>query len=194
MASLASAGFRSHSPDAVRRRADENDPGILTRLRELGVLAQESVARMDGIGAVVARRLEDFLDSEIAFSGGRGSDVSRLIRHSHVERGAVDIRIDRDAGDAGFTERANDSDGDLAAIGHEDFAEAHLFDHLHLNRFPRVLTQFDGGALGFYPLQVLGILDSRCILTGSKCQKSVLSRRQIAQGEPAALVGQRSFE
>src|ERR1019366_9548624 len=41
------------------RRADETDPGLVALVGEAGPLAQESVPRMDGFGARLARDIED---------------------------------------------------------------------------------------------------------------------------------------
>src|SRR5215831_14095231 len=47
---LARCRLRSHSPDGLHGRADENDSGFRASLRKFGVFAQESVARMDRFG------------------------------------------------------------------------------------------------------------------------------------------------
>ena len=62
-------------PMAAMARAggpDEHEPRIGARLRELGVLGQEAVARMDGLGAAGARRGEDAHHVEIAVARRRG--------------------------------------------------------------------------------------------------------------------------
>ena len=48
-----------------------------------------------------------------------------FIRHSNMKRCPVRIRIDGDAGDAGFSERTDDPDSDLTAISNQDFTETH---------------------------------------------------------------------
>ena len=78
---------------------------------------------MDGVGAVAAGGVEDAVDAEVAFGGGAGADVGGFIGHADVERGAVGVGEDGDAGDAHFAEGADDADGDLAAIGDQDLAE-----------------------------------------------------------------------
>ena len=44
-----------------------------------------------------------------------------------MERVAVEVGVDRDRGDAELAAGAHDSDGDLAAVGDEDFAEQRGF-------------------------------------------------------------------
>ena len=78
---------------------------------------------MDGFGAVLARGVQDAVDAQIALGGGRGTDVFGLIGHAHVQRGAVGIGVDGDAGDAHFAQRADHAHRDLAAVGDQDLAE-----------------------------------------------------------------------
>ncbi len=76
---------------------------------------------MDGVGVVAARGVQDFFDDEIAFRGGRGSQVRGLVGELHGERGAVGVGIDGDAADVGLAEGADDADGDFASVGDENF-------------------------------------------------------------------------
>ena len=103
--------------------SDEDDAGGFAGGGEIGILAEESVAGMDGFGAVLAGGVENAVDAQVAFGGGRGADVLGFIGHAHVERGAVGIGVDGDGGDAHFAQRADDAHGDLAAVGDQDLAE-----------------------------------------------------------------------
>ena len=120
---LARGGFRPHGADGGGGRADENDAGILAGGGEFGVLAEKSVARMDGLGAVLAGGVEDAVDAQVAFRGRRRADVFGFVRHADVQRGAVGIGVDRHAGDAHLAQRAHDPHGDLAAVGDQNLAE-----------------------------------------------------------------------
>src|ERR1039458_2635482 len=88
-----------------------------------GALAGRRVPAVDGVGVMAAGGVEDAVDAEVAFGGGAGADVGGLVGHADVEGGAVGVGEDGDAGDAHFAERADDADGDLAAIGDQDLAE-----------------------------------------------------------------------
>ena len=65
----------------------------------------------------------DLVDAEVALGRGRGADGVGLVGHAHVERGAIDVGVDGDGGDAHLVERAGDADGDLAAVRDEDLLE-----------------------------------------------------------------------
>ncbi len=104
-----------------RPRADEDHAGIGAGLREIGILGQKSVARMDGIDSGFARDADDVLDVEV------GSDrflalahQIRFVRLEAVQRKAVFNRVDGDGADAHFRRGPHDADGDFAAIGNEN--------------------------------------------------------------------------
>ena len=75
---------------------------------------------MDGIGAGTARGIDDFRCDEVAFRGGRWSDVDRLVGVPCKGRIAVGIRIYSHCGDAHFFRCAHDAQGDFSAIGDQD--------------------------------------------------------------------------
>ena len=104
-------------------RPDEDQARHLARLSEIGVFAEESVAGMDGFGAVFFGGVDDAIDAEIAFGRCRRPDVRGLVGAPYVERGAVGVGIDRDAGDVHLPQRADNADCDLAAIGDQDLAK-----------------------------------------------------------------------
>ena len=66
---LAGARLRAHGVDRARRRADEDDAGLLAGAREGGVLGEEAVARVDGLGARLLRHLDDLLHHQVALAG-----------------------------------------------------------------------------------------------------------------------------
>src|ERR1035438_4152430 len=119
----AGGGLGAHGADGGGGRSDEGDAGGFAGGGEIGVFAEESVAGVDGVGVMAAGGVEDAVDAEVAFGGGAGADVGGLVGHADVEGGAVGVGEDGDAGDAHFAERADDADGDLAAIGDQDLAE-----------------------------------------------------------------------
>ena len=76
---------------------------------------------MDRVGAGAARDVEDRVDVEIAAGGLVRPEVEGLMRLAHVARGAIAVGIDGDGRQPHLAARANDPDGDLAAVGDEDF-------------------------------------------------------------------------
>ena len=79
MRDLASGNLRSHSLDGVCRRADEDEPRLLAGTRERGVLRQEAVAGMNGLGARLAGGSQDRLDGQITCGRGRGPDPNGVV-------------------------------------------------------------------------------------------------------------------
>ncbi|MGX1040664.1 hypothetical protein AB7M41_000370 [Bradyrhizobium diazoefficiens] len=107
---------------------DKGDPLLATGLGERGILAQKTVAGMHGIAAGALSRRHHGLDVEI---GPRAAarDLERLVGDTHMQRQRVVCRVDRYRRDAGIGRRARDADGDLAAIGYQEFLERHDVSH-----------------------------------------------------------------
>ena len=120
---LARSVLQAEGAHLVRPRADEHDTGLLAGLGKIGVLRQKAVAWMDGLGAGLARRIEDGVGFEIALGGGRRPDRHRLAGLHDMHGMPVGLGIDRDACDAHAVERADDAAGNGAAVGNEDLAE-----------------------------------------------------------------------
>jgi hypothetical protein len=51
---------------------------------EVGVLTQEPIARMDGVGAGCERRVDDALRGQVTVGGGRLTDAHGMVRLQHV--------------------------------------------------------------------------------------------------------------
>ena len=76
---LARLGLRAHGLDRGGGRADEDDAGVVERHREGGVLGQEAVAGVDGLGARLLCDLDDLRDVQVALGRrGRAEEV-RLV-------------------------------------------------------------------------------------------------------------------
>ena len=113
----------SHGPDSGGRWPDEHEAGGGARLRETGVLGEEAVAGVNGLGARGAGSIEDLRDGQIALGCRRRSQPHRLVGQHHVERLPVGLGKDGDGGDAHLAAGADDPNGDLAPIGDEDLPE-----------------------------------------------------------------------
>ena len=126
---LAGAGLRAHRVDRARGRADEDDPGLVAGAREGGVLGEEAVAGVDGLGARLLGDLDDLLDHQVALGGRPGAEQVRLVGAPRVRRVAIGLGVDRHAADAELLERAHHANGDLAAVCDKD-----LLEHLGAGR------------------------------------------------------------
>jgi len=90
---------------------------------ELGILGQKAIAGMDGLGVRGESRFQNRIGAQIGQSGGRGPDADGLVGHLDMQGVLVRIGIDRDGGDAHSARSLDDSAGDFAAIGDQDFLE-----------------------------------------------------------------------
>ena len=109
--------------DRGGRGTDPGQPGVHDGLGELGVLGEEAVAGVDGVGAGARRDVEQLVDDEVGLAGRRAAEGVRLVGDLHVLGVAVRVGVDRDRADAGVLAGAGDPDGDLAAVGDEDLRE-----------------------------------------------------------------------
>ena len=113
----------AHDADVLGRRADEGDAVLLEDLGEAGVLRQEAVARMDGVGAGDLAGGEQARNVEIALGGRRRADADALVGEAHVHGVGVGGRMHRHGGDAQLLAGALDAQCDLAAVGDQDLVE-----------------------------------------------------------------------
>ena len=113
----------AHRRDRNGVRPDEGDPGGCERLGKGSPLGEEPVARMDRLGPALQAGVDDPVDDEIRGRGRRRPDRDRLVGHLHMEGVTVDIAIDGDGCDPHPARGFDDANGDLAAIGDQDFPE-----------------------------------------------------------------------
>ena len=104
------------------RRADERDAGLHAALGEVGSLAQESVARVDGIAAVGLGQSDDAGGVEVGSWAG-GVQRQRFVGVTYMGRLGIVLRIHRDAHRAQVPHRAHQAQGDLPAIGDQNLPE-----------------------------------------------------------------------
>src|SRR4030067_844280 len=83
-------GFGPHQRGGGGRRPDEDEPGVHHALRELGVLGQEAVAWVDGVGAALLGGVDQLLHVEGALARRRRADVVRLGGVARGRRRAAD--------------------------------------------------------------------------------------------------------
>ena len=98
-------------------RAHEDEPGRLHRLGEVGVLGQEPVAGMNSVRAFLLRGTDVLLGLQIA------RDLDYLAGFPRVQRAPVIGRDDSDGLDPLGSAGAEDSEGDLAAVGYKELPD-----------------------------------------------------------------------
>ena len=135
----------AHRGDRARIGADEDDAGLGKRARKGLAFGKESVTGMHGFRAGLAAGLDDLVDQEIAFGGGRRSNQDRMVGHFDVKGVAVGFGIDRDGLNPHAAGSFDDPAGDLAAICDQNSFE-HMLAYLQpLGRDrPRNLARGDG--------------------------------------------------
>jgi hypothetical protein len=79
---------------------------------------------MNRVGSGTRCNVEDFLNVQVGLGGSRGTDMVSLVRFANMQRGAIDVGINRDGGDSHLVARADDADSNLSPICDEN-----LFEH-----------------------------------------------------------------
>ena len=109
--------------DRVRWRPDPRQAGVDDRPGEVGVLGEEAVARVHGVGARLLRDRDDLADVEVGVARGRTAQRVGLIGQPHEQRVAVRVGVDRDAADPGVLAGPDHADRDLTAVGDQDLLQ-----------------------------------------------------------------------
>src|SRR5262249_10955071 len=84
---------------------------------------EKPVARMNGFYACLSRGVEDALEVEVAFSGGRGAYRHRLVGVGHERPIAIGLGVHGHRSDSERATGTDDAAGDLAPVGDEDARE-----------------------------------------------------------------------
>ncbi|MCY1525111.1 hypothetical protein D9M68_600800 [compost metagenome] len=113
-------GLAAQRADRGGRRADPDQPRILHGLGEVGVLAQEAIARMNGIGAGGRGGLQQLVDAQIAVCGTAPAQRVAEMRLAHMHGAGIGIGEDGNGLDAHGMRRAHDAPCDLATIGNQN--------------------------------------------------------------------------
>ena len=91
------------------------------RLGKMRVLGQKAVTRMHRISAGGLRSRDDGGHIQITFTGWWWPDAIRLVGITDMQRRPVSIRIDCGGAQPALAARAQNTDGDLAAVGKLEF-------------------------------------------------------------------------
>ena len=119
---LAGGDFVAEQPDGVRGGADPDESGVEDGLGEVGVLGQEAVAGVEGVGAGVGRGGEQLGDVQVGVRGRVAAQGVGLVRGGDVQGVGVDVRVDGDGGQLRVVAGPGDPDGDFTAVGDQDLA------------------------------------------------------------------------
>src|SRR5581483_7108385 len=120
----AGARLLAHGIHRAGGRPDEGDARGFARAHEGRVLREKTVAGVDRVGPRLSGNVEDGLLVQVALARRRRADAVRLISDANVTRGAIGLRVDGNGLKAVLAAGAHDADGDLSAVGDEDFLEA----------------------------------------------------------------------
>ncbi|CDZ87083.1 hypothetical protein RHRU231_210009 [Rhodococcus ruber] len=126
--------LQAHFPDRVRARTDEENPGGLTGLGEVGVLGEETVAGMDGVRAGSAGGIENFLPHQIRLGATRSADRDGEVGIGHMRGPRVGIGVHRDRADSHCPGGTDDTSRDFPAVGDEQGADRTLIHNPSHNR------------------------------------------------------------
>src|SRR5262249_23686021 len=107
----------AHQADDVRARSDEFKAGGLADFREAGVLAEKSVAGVDGVDIRDFGGADDGRHVQVTAGAFGRPDADRLVGEADVGTVAVGFGVDGDGLDAEFFAGGDDTDGNFAAVG-----------------------------------------------------------------------------
>jgi hypothetical protein len=113
----------AHQRDGFGGRTNERQAGGPARRRELRILGEEAVTRVDGIGPGSPRRVNQSIDVEVALGRGIRADGAGFIGQPHLPRGSIAFGIDRHRRQPEIAARTDDAHGDLAAVGDQNLAQ-----------------------------------------------------------------------
>ena len=123
----------THDFNRRGRRSNEGHPTLGDSARKVRVLGEEAVAGVDGIGATSRNDVQDGLGVEVALRGALASEGVSLVGEAHVQRVTVEFGVHRHGGDAHFSTRADDADGNLSAVSDQNLGN-------HVDSCERVQT------------------------------------------------------
>ena len=113
----------THRADRRSGWPDEDESGIRDGLRESRVLGEEAIAGVNRLRAALFRGVQYGGDIEVTLQRRGWPDAVRLVRHLHMQRRPVRLRIDGDHTNPHRPQRPRDPNGDLSSVGDEDFTE-----------------------------------------------------------------------
>ena len=106
--------------------AQEGDAGLLAEPGKVGVLAQETVAGVNGLGACLPRYGYHLVLIQIGILGGARAQWIGLVGAGHMQAVGIGLGIDGDGVDPHGLQGVNDAASDGAPVGDQDFGKHEL--------------------------------------------------------------------
>src|SRR5712664_3198701 len=126
-----SGGFVSKQLEKIGWRTNEDDAGLFAGTGESRIFGKKTVTRVDGVDALLFCQSYDSRDVQIGFDRALASaDLIRLVSLEAMQGEPVFLRINGHGAQAELVGGAEDSNGDFAAIGGEQFADRFAFPYL----------------------------------------------------------------
>ena len=129
----------AHQANGVGFRADEGETGVLHLFGEVGVLGQETVARVNGGSARQLGGTDDRRDVQVRQRAGCRANADAFVGQTQVHQFAVGGGVHGHRLDTQLLAGTQDTQGDLATVGDQDF-----FQLLHC-RLPGHQTMVNRG-------------------------------------------------
>ena len=126
---LLGAGLAAHLAHGRGPGPDEHQARGFDGFGEVGVLGEEAVARVDGLGTGLLRHLKDGVAAQVAVLRPRPADRPGFVGQAGVAGADVGLRVNGHRADAQPAAGADDPAGDFAAVGDQYFIEHFLFGH-----------------------------------------------------------------
>ena len=118
-------GLQAHGLDGRCGRANEHQPRSGAGVGKFFVLAQKTVAGVDGLGAGGLGRSNDALPLQVAVFGGAAANVHGLIARGHMLGVGIGIGIHGDGLHPQAAGGGGHAAGDFTAISDQDFFKHH---------------------------------------------------------------------
>ena len=121
---FASGCFVAERFEEFNPRPHECDPGLLAGGGKVWVFREEAVARMDCIHTVRLGQRHDSFNVEIGADWlAWSTDEIGLVGFESVQRKPIFVGVDGHSTDAQFVCGSKHTDGDLTAVGHQQFVD-----------------------------------------------------------------------
>lgn len=132
---------------------------------ETGIFSQEPIARMNGGGVAGQGGGDDVGNIEIAFAAGGLANTNAFVRELDMEGMFVNGGMDGHSGDPQFLTTAENTKGDFAPIGNEDFRKLHSVTQQWLSVVQSTIQFLGSSALVFGVAVTLGQIGGGAIAT-----------------------------
>ena len=109
--------------DGLRARTDPDQPGVNDGLGEIGVLREESVAGVDGVGTRFRRGVKDLGEVEVGLRGGLPAEGEGFVSKAHVRCVGVRLGVDGHTSQTCILGSPDHPHRDLATVGDEDLGD-----------------------------------------------------------------------